>query len=346
MAPGTNAGASHPVLTSGVPDETMKAKMENDAAAFLRSYVGRHGRNAQAAEDAVRKSSSFSADEALAQHLIDLTAGSDAQLLAALDGRTVTGIEAQGKATTAVLHLAGARVVTIEPTIREQLLGHLANPNLALLLLVGGVMLIYVEFNAPGTVVPGALGTVMVLLAVFALDMLPIRHIAVALILAAAILMLMELKFASHGVLAGAGIVCLAIGTLSLVDAPIPELGIQPAIAIGLCVGFGIITVVLLRLAIAARRNKSLMGAAALVGSAATTMEPLAPLAADGLNRHAIDEFSQIPGIAAGAVPGHILVQGEIWQAVANEPVAAQTSVRVIGFRGDILEVRAVGSVK
>jgi membrane-bound serine protease (ClpP class) len=197
----------------------------------------------------------------------------------------------------------------------------LANPNLTLLLLVGGALLIYLEFNTPGTIVPGALGTVMVLLAIFALDLLPIRHTAILLLLAAAVLLLLEMKFTSHGILALAGIVCLAFGTLTLVAAPIPELAIQPAIAVALSVGFGIITVVLLRIAMQARKGKSLIGLAALVGSAATAMEPI--------------------GIESGPgeTVGHVLVQGEIWQATATEPVAPQTAVRVTGYQGDILQV-------
>jgi len=318
MAPGTNAGASHPVLSSGTPDDTMKQKMENDAAAFLRSYVMRRGRNADVAETAVRSSKSFSADEALnekPQPLIDVIAASEDQLFGELEGKTIS----RDNRVVGTLHLKGAHVVPILPTVREQLLGYLVNPNLALLLLVGGALLIYLEFNVPGTIVPGALGTVMVLLAAFALDLLPIRYTAVLLLLAAAILLLLEVKFASHGVLAAAGIVCLAFGTLTLIDAPIPELAILPGLAIGLCTGFGIITIVLLRLAVRARRSKSLMGPAALVGFPGTAMEALE---------------------SAGENPGHILVQGEIWQATAPETIAAQTSVRVTGFHGDVLEVQ------
>jgi membrane-bound serine protease (ClpP class) len=317
MAPSTNAGAAHPVLEGSTPDETMKQKMENDAAAFLRSYVTRRSRNAQVAEEAVRHSSAFSSDEALSQHLIDLIAADDAQLVSNLNGRTIKRVD--GSSLT--LQLSNAHIVTLEPTIREQLLGHLANPNLALLLLVGGALLIYLEFNTPGTIVPGALGTVMVLLAIFALDLLPIRHTAILLLLAAATLLLLEMKFTSHGILALAGIVCLAFGTLTLVAAPIPELAIQPAIAVALSVGFGIITVVLLRIAMQARRGKSLIGLAALVGSTATAMEPI--------------------GIESGPgeTIGHVLVQGEIWQATATEPLAPQTLVRVTGYQGAILRV-------
>ncbi len=323
MAPSTNAGAAHPVLSSGAPDDTMKQKMENDAAAFLRSYVVSRGRNAEVAETAVRASKSFSADEALSENLIDLSAGSDRQLLSDLDGRIAKRLD--GSNTSQTLHLRGAQIVTVEPTLREQVLGALANPNLALLLLVGGALLIYLEFNVPGTIVPGALGTVMVLLAVFSLDLLPIRHTALLLLLSAATLLILELKFASHGVLALAGIACLAFGTLTLIEAPIPEMAIHPSLALGLCLGFGIVTFLLLRLAVRARRNKSLMGPAALVGFPATAMERISPPSSD-----------------AESLIGHILVQGEIWQATASETLDAQTTVRVTGFHGDILEVQPV----
>jgi membrane-bound serine protease (ClpP class) len=358
MAPGTNAGAAHPVLESGTPDETMKQKMENDAAAFLRSYVSRRNRNAEAAETGVRSSKSFSADEALTQHLIDLTASSETQLLSALDGRTITRLNGPEN-TSLTLHLRNAQILSIQSTVREQLLGYLANPNLALLLLVGGALLIYLEFNVPGTIVPGALGTVMVLLGVFALDLLPIRHTAILLLLAAAVLLLLELKFASHGVLALAGIACLAFGTLTLIDAPIPELAIQPWLAISLCVAFGIITVILLRLAVRARRGKSLIGPAALVGFPATAMEQLWPdnnsrndLASQPVGQFSPDRFpDRAPDpppnrssdrIAARIPVGRVLVQGEIWQATASEPIAEHASVRVTGFHGDILEVQPV----
>jgi membrane-bound serine protease (ClpP class) len=323
MAPGTNTGAAHPVLEGSTPDPVMKMKMENDAAAFLRSYVTRRGRNVQLAESAVRESKSFSADEALDQHLIDIIAPSENDLLASLDGRKITRLNAdttQGKPTTEILHLRNAKVITVQPTIREQLLGYLANPNIALMLLVGGALLIYLEFNVPGTIVPGALGTVMVLLAVFALDLLPIRHTAVLLLLAAAVLLVLELKFASHGILALGGIVCLAIGTLTLVDAPVPEMAIQPTIAISLCIAFGIITFILLRLALRARQNKALTGPAALVGAIGTAMEPI---------------------WSKDTLPmGRILVQGEIWQATADSPIPEKESVRVIGLYGDVLEVQ------
>ena len=224
MAPGTEAGAAHVVFMGGKPDDTEMQKVENDAEAFLRSYVKPRNRNVDAAVAAVAQSHSYTAEEALSQHLIDLIAKSDSELLADLNGREITRFD--GSKTT--LHLANARIEVLDPTLREELLGWLVNPNIALMLLVCGALLIYLEFNAPGTIVPGALGTLMVLLGVFGLDLLPIRYTAVLLLVAAFALMALEAKFGGHGALAIAGIVCLLFGTLTLVSAPIPQMASAP----------------------------------------------------------------------------------------------------------------------
>lgn len=302
MAPGTEAGAAHVVSEMGKMDPTEMQKVENDAAAFLRSYVTRRGRNAEAAAAATEKSSSYTAEEALNQHLIDMVANSDRQLLDQLNGREITRMD--GSKTT--LRLAGARIVLLRSTLRDELLGWLVDPNIALLFLVSGALLIYLEFNVPGTIVPGALGTIMVLLAVFGLNLLPIRFTAVLLLLAGMALLVLEAKFGSHGALAIAGIVCLTFGMLTLVAAPVPELGVSPLVATAVSMGFGAITAFLVRLAVRARRRKSLLGPDALVGHDATAMEPLSPL-------------------------GQVLVEGEIWGAVANQPVPAGAVLRVIG---------------
>jgi membrane-bound serine protease (ClpP class) len=316
MAPGTNAGAAHPVLEfGGQPDATMSQKIENDAEAFLRSYVTRRNRNAEAAAAAVQSSHSYTAEEALNQHLVDLIANNDDELLSTLNGREITRLDG----TKLTLHLSGARIELLRPSLRDQLLGWLINPNIALLFLVGGALLIYLEFNAPGTIVPGALGTLMVLLAVFALNLLPIHYTAVLLLFAALALLLLEAKFGGHGVLAIAGIVCLTLGTLTLVAAPVPEMSISPFVAIGVSAGFGGITAFLVRLAVRARRRKSRLGVDALVGSLATSMEPLTP-------------------------GGHVLVEGEIWRAVASEPVAAGRVLRVENHDQYLLHVTPAGA--
>jgi membrane-bound serine protease (ClpP class) len=311
MAPGTNAGAAHPVLEfGGKPDETMNQKIENDAEAFLRSYVTRRGRNTDAAVAAVQSSHSYTAEEALNQHLIDLIANNENDLMTNLQGKQITRMDG----SKATLNLAGVRIVAIQPTLRDKVLGWLVDPNIALLFLVGGALLIYLEFNSPGTIVPGALGTLMVLLAVFALNLLPVRYTAVLLLAAAMVLLVLEAKFGGHGVLAIAGIVCLAFGMLTLVAAPVPEMNVSPWIAISVSAAFGAITVFLVRLAVRARRRKAKIGADAMVGCTATAMEEL-------------------------ALEGHVLVEGEIWRAMANAPVAAGTALRVVGHEQLLLRV-------
>jgi membrane-bound serine protease (ClpP class) len=310
MAPGTNAGAAHVVFEFGKPDQVMEQKVENDAEAFLRSYVGRRNRNIDAAIAAVQSSHSYSSEEALNQHLIDLTASSESELLQKLDGREITRLDGSKQ----TLHLANARVQPFQSTLREDLLDWLVNPNIALLLLVGGALLIYLEFNTPGTIVPGALGTLMVLLAIFALNLLPIRYTAVMLLLAAAVLLVLEAKFGGHGALAIAGLVCLTLGTLTLIAAPIPELAVNPWVAIGISAGFGGITVFLVRMAMRARHLKQRLGFDALIGKPASAMEPLTP-------------------------QGHVLVDGEIWRATADQALPAGTPLRVIGHKDYLLEV-------
>ena len=310
MAPGTEAGAAHVVFELGKPDATEMQKVENDAEAFLRSYVTRRGRNAEAAVAAVASSKSYTAEESLNQHLIDVVASSDEQLLSELNGREIIRIDGAKQ----TLHLGGARIVPLRSTVRDQLLGWLVDPNIALLFLVGGGLLIYLEFNTPGTIVPGALGTLMVLLAIFALNLLPIRYTAVLLLIGAMVLFVLEAKFGGHGVLAIAGIVCLTFGMLTLVAAPVPQMGVSPYVAISVSLGFGAISLFLVRLAVRARRRKATIGADAMVGCPATAMEQLAP-------------------------EGHVLVEGEIWRAVASQPVPVGAVVRVVAHENMLLRV-------
>jgi membrane-bound serine protease (ClpP class) len=313
MAPGTNAGAAHPVVEMGKIDDVMKQKLENDAAAFLRSYVSRRGRNVAAAEDAVRNSKSYSDREAQQLGLIDLIAPDRTALLDGLDGRAITRLDG-GKVT---LHTRDARLIEVDPTLREAILDRLTDPNLAVILLVVGALLIYLEFNAPGTIVPGTLGTILVLLALFALNLLPIRYTSLMLLVAAFVLLFLEAHFATHGILASAGIVALILGSLTLVAGPIPELQVRVATSIGLGVGFGLITVFLLRLAVRARRNKARMGGEALIGELAVVTQPLTP-------------------------SGQVLVHGELWQAESETPAEPGERVRVRALRELTLLVERV----
>ena len=310
MAPGTNAGASHPVVEGAKLDNTMKEKIENDTAALLRSYTAQRGRNPKAAEDAVRNSKSYTAQEAKDLGLIDLIAPDRAALLNGIDGRTITRMNG----TKATLHTKDATIDEIVPTLRDRVLDRLMNPDLAVLMLVVGGLLIYLEFNAPGTIVPGALGTLLVLLALFALNLLPVHYTAVMLLLAAAVLMILEVKFTSHGMLALAGIVCLVVGMMTLVAGPVPEMRVHAGTAIAAGVAFGIITVFLLRLAVRARRNKSMVGVDALLGQIAIVVKPLEPV-------------------------GQVLVHGELWEAHSPTPAPRDARVRITAVDGLTLTV-------
>lgn len=314
MAPGTNAGAAHPVIEGKTLDPIMKQKLENDATAFLRSFVTLRKRNIAAAQDAVLNSKSYSEAEAMQLGLLTLVSPDVPSLLRTLDGQTVTRIS--GK--TSVLHLKNARLVDSQPSMREHILGGLMDPNLAVLLLVAGALLIYLEFNAPGTIIPGALGTLLVLTALFALNLLPLRYTAVMLLIAALALMLLEIKVPSHGILAAVGIGALVMGLLTLVAGPVPELQVHFATALGVGTGFGLITVFLVRIALRARRNKILTGPAAMVGAIAVAQEPLT-----------VNSATQTGNLGRGQV----LVHGELWFAESTLPAQTGAYLKVTGVR-------------
>jgi membrane-bound serine protease (ClpP class) len=314
MAPGTNAGAAHPVVELGKIDDTMKQKILNDTLAFLRSYVSKRGRNVDAAQDAVQNSKSYTDQEAQQLHLIDAVAPDDRALLDTIDGRQVKRFNGM----TQTLHTRGANLIAVEPTLREEIMDRLMDPNLAVLILLAGALLIYMEFNTPGTIIPGALGTLLVLLALFSLNLLPVRYTSLALIVGAIILMVLEAKFPSHGILAATGTIALVLGTLTLVAGPIPEMRVQLATAIATGLAFGLITTFLVRIAWRARQNKVMIGPEALVGSVGVAQEPLAPR-------------------------GQILVHGELWLAESPEdPIAPGEDVRVRAVDGLRLLVERV----
>lgn len=313
MAPGTNAGASHPILEGQTMGPILKEKIVNDAMAFLRSYVSQRGRNVDAAQQAVLNSRSYTPQEALNLHLIDLIAPDTTALLNTLNGRTLTRFNGQ----QVVLHTQGAQLVEVTPSFRETLLDPLMNPNIAVLILITGALLIYLEFHIPGTIVPGALGTLLVVVALFALNMLPVHDASWLLILAALVLMLLEAKFPSHGILAGFGIVLLVLGLLTLVNGPIPQLRVQLATALAAGLGFGLITTILVRAAWRARHNKVITGAGAMLGAIGIAQEELAPR-------------------------GQILVHGELWFAETMQAIPAGAHVKVTGIRGLTLQVENI----
>ena len=313
MAPGTNTGAAHPVAMGGEMDAVMKEKVENDAAAQLRSICVKRGRNSQLAETAVRQSKSFTEREALDQHLIDLIAPNEAELLTALDGRTITRFD--GSMVT--LHTAGASVEVYERTLRQKIIAAIADPNIALVLLVLGALGIYVEFSSPGLIAPGVVGAIMALLGLSALSVLPINWLGAALLILAFTLFVLEAKFTSHGILGVGGAVAMVMGAVILVNAPIPEMRIRWSTAIGLALPFSAITVLLLSLVVRARRNKAASGAEGMIGTTGSAVTELHP-------------------------EGKIFVRGEYWDAVAAQPVPAGARVRITAIEKLKLTVEPV----
>ncbi|HKF06020.1 MAG TPA: nodulation protein NfeD [Candidatus Sulfotelmatobacter sp.] len=317
MAPGTNTGAAHPVvLGGGKMDDVMKEKMENDAAALMRSVASRRGRNVEVAESTVRQSKSFTDQEALSQHLIDYVASSENELLRQIDGKSFKRFNGQ----EVTLKTAGQPVSEFNMTLKERILAYLMNPNIAFLLLAIGALSLYVEFNHPGAVIPGTVGVVFILVAAFALNLLPTRFAALILILGAFALFAAEAKFTSHGVLTIGGIVLLTLGGLLLVDSPIPEMRVHLTTALAVSIPLGLITAFLMSIALKARRNKVVTGQQGLVGETGVARTALAP-------------------------HGKVFVHGEIWDAVATTPLAAGLPVVVRGVDGLTLQVEPVVSV-
>lgn len=310
MSPGTNTGAAHPVILGEKMDDVMKAKMENDAAAFMRSFVSKRGRNVAVAESAVRESKSWTEQEALKEHLIDYVASDLTDLLKQMDGTTVTRFN--GSKT--VLHTAGKTVVDYDWSIKERILSWMMDPNVAFILFAIGMLALYVEFNHPGAVAPGVVGFIFILLAVFAFNLLPTRYAALALIVGAFVLFALEAKFQTHGVLALGGIAMMVLGALLLVDGPIPEMRVKLITALAVSIPFAAITVFLMTIVLKARRNKVVTGPQGLVGEIGVVRSALSP-------------------------QGKVFVNGELWDAYSSVPVAAGEQVRVRRIEGLQLEV-------
>ncbi|HYM77307.1 MAG TPA: NfeD family protein [Candidatus Dormibacteraeota bacterium] len=314
MAPGTAAGAAHPVAFIGPiqlkPDDEMNRKMENDAAALIRSVSSKRGRNVEAAEGAVRESKSFTEQEALAQHLIDYVASSPADLFRQMKGKSFKRFNGD----SAALDLEGQPIVPFEMTLKEHILDALMEPDLAFLLLAIGALALYFEFNHPGAVIPGTIGVVFILVAAFALNLLPTRFAALGLILGAFALFAAEAKFASHGVLTVGGIALLTLGGLLLVDAPIPEMRVHLVTALAVSIPLGLITAFLMTIAFRARRNKIVTGEQGLVGETGVAQTALSP-------------------------QGKVFVHGELWDATAPSALPVGQLVVVRRVDGLTLQV-------
>lgn len=296
-------------------DSVMKSKVENDAAALMRTIMehrqrGFQAANEKAAESAVRESASYTDMEALDQHLIDVIAPSPAALLHDLNGRDIRRFDGQMQ----TLHFPSPTIETYKPSLRDRVLLATADPNIALLLLVLGALGIYFEFHAPGMVLPGVTGAILVLLGLTSLAMLPIDWLGAALMIMGLAFFVLEAKFATHGVLTTGGAIALALGAVMLIDTNVPALRIRWSTAIGLALPFALITSWLLSIAVRARRNKVVTGPEGMVGMEAMAVGELNP-------------------------SGQVLLRGEYWNAQSSRPVAAHEHVLVTGVDGLTLRV-------
>src|SRR5215472_14821573 len=314
MAPGTNAGAAHPVTATGQKiEDVMEKKIVSDASAYIRSYTAKRGHNAQLAESAVTESRSFTAEAALKDNLTDAVISDVQGIIDQYDGKEIRRFDD----SLVRLHLHGASIQTTQMTARQKILSRVLDPNLALILALAGLLGLYVEITHPGLIAPGIIGAISLILALFAFNMLPVNWAGAALILLAIVLFVLEATVTSHGLLAIGGIIAMIAGGLMLVEGPIPQLRIHLSTALGLAFPFAIITVVLVRLVYLSHRRKSIVGEEAMVGKV---------------------------GIAKSDVykEGKVMVRGEYWNACSERPIPAGARVRVVRVQGLTIEVEQV----
>jgi membrane-bound serine protease (ClpP class) len=311
MAPGTNTGASHPVSGSGANLQTvMNQKVENDTAALVRTLAAHRGHDVDAAEKTVRASVSYTETEALDKRLIDAIAADPAALLQQLDGREITRFD--GRKQT--LHFSSKDVIPFEPTLRQKILSAIADPNIALLLLVLGALGVYAEFSIPGAIFPGAIGAILLLLGFAALAMFPIGWLGATLCILGLTFFVLEAKFATHGVLTAGGAIALLLGAMLLIDTNDPALRVRFSMALAVTLPFAMITSFLLSMAVRARRNKVVTGLEAMPGRLGVAVSEINP-------------------------SGRVKVQGEYWDAVASGHIGLNERVRVTAVEGLTLRV-------
>lgn len=321
MAPGTHTGAASPLLAiGGFPiqvDETLKKKILNDATAFLRSYSAKRGRNVELAESAVVDGRAWTETEALDGRLIDMTANSPEDLLAKLDGRTIHRFDG----STMQLSLHNPVRVPYSMSFREQFLSRIVQPDAFFILLIVGVLGLYVEFTHPGMVAPGVVGGISLVLALYAMHILPVAPTGIVLILLALGLFIVEAKYTSHGVLAIGGIVSMLLGALMLVRSPLTHAGVSLGVALGVTLPFALLVIFLMRLVLKSRAWKPAMGREQFVGDIAEVTGALVK-SADG------EMFE-----------GMVRLNGALWRAVAGQAISGGSHVRVVSFEGLTLHV-------
>lgn len=309
MAPGTNIGAASPVAMGGQMDKTMERKVTNDASAYMRTIAEKRGRPIDLAEEWVRKATSKTETEALKARLIDVVSPKLEDLLQTIDGRMVT--TAAGKVK---LETKNAVVHREEMNLREKVLKIITDPTIAYLLLILGLAGLYFEFSTPGAILPGVLGGIALILALYAFQQLPINYAGVLLILLAIVMFIAEIKVVSHGVLTLGGIAAMILGSMMLINTPAPYMRISMGAIIGTAVGTAAFFLFVVGVGVKALRSRTTTGMEGLVGEIGVVRTRLAPR-------------------------GQIFLRGELWNAASESEVEVGESVRVTGMDGLTLRV-------
>jgi membrane-bound serine protease (ClpP class) len=324
MSPGTDTGAASPIMAiGGQPvqiDDTLHKKIVNEATAYLRSYVSKRGRNVDLAATAVSDAKAFSEKESLDGKLIDLVEPSPEALLAALNGRTITRFDGSSVRLT----LDHPTVVAHEMTARQKFLTRIVQPDAFYILLIVGILGLYTEFTHPGLFAPGVIGGISIVLALFAMHLLPVNFTGLLLIALALALFVLEAKFPTHGILGVGGFVSMMLGALLLIQSPITGMGVRLSTALGVALPFAVIAVVLMRLVLRSRSWKMSTGKEEMIGEVGEVTEAL----------------------NGASEPGMVRVHGELWRAIAGaaQSIPAGARVRVKKVDGLTLHVEPVHS--
>ncbi|MFC1564199.1 nodulation protein NfeD [candidate division KSB1 bacterium] len=303
MAPGTNIGAAHPVNLGGAAADTsgvMEEKITNDAAAYIRSLAQKRGRNEVWAEDAVRNSVSITSDEALENNVIDYIANDLEELLEILDGK-----EVEMNYGTKELRTAYARIEPIELSLRMKILGIIVDPNIAYILMLVGMSGIMLELYNPGSIFPGVIGGISLVLAFYSMQALPVNYAGLLLIIIAVILFLMEIKIVSYGLLSIGGIISMTIGSLMLFDSPYPFLRVSLSVIIPTVIITTLFFLVVVGLAIRAQKRKPTTGKEGMIGERGAATTDFKP-------------------------EGQVLIHGELWKASSGEEIRKGDKVEVV----------------
>lgn len=316
MSPGTSIGAAHPVsipIGGEKPDKTVEEKAAQDSSAFAKSIAERRSRNTKMAVDAVLQSLSYSETEALKGGLIDFVATNLDEIIEKFDGKKIKRFDHR----EVVIKLKGKNVKELKMNLRQRVLSQIANPNVALILMMLGLLGLYFEFSNPGAILPGVLGAISLLLAFFALQILPVNYVGFLLILLAIGLFVAEIKVQGFGILGIGGIISMIFGSMILFNSPIPGLKPDLSIVITVSIIFGLLFLFFLYISLKAHTHKVLTGAEGLIGGEGEAITDISP-------------------------KGKVFIHGEIWDAHSSTPIPKGSSIKVVKVTGLKVEVEQI----